>query len=89
MAEHCNRCRFWQPAPKSIGEHHKEAGLGSCRVAPPVLVQQIAGMLAPRGEFMRPELSIADTAAASIFPATFATDWCGRFEGPGYGEMPC
>jgi hypothetical protein len=83
--EQCNRCRFWKLDNDTIDERDPDWGFGFCRRRPPTLVDSLiaAEIVPPRyGEQIdvdRPEPARAWTA--TLWPSTFATEWCGEFVG--------
>jgi hypothetical protein len=83
IIEQCNRCRFWREEEDTRDQNDENFAFGHCRQSPPVILDSIAGLqvVPPRyGQQSDLDLDITDLSTATRFPATFATDWCGRFE---------
>lgn len=82
----CNGCRFWNLDESTIDKSDPNWGFGYCRRKPPVLVDSlIAAEIVPptygqQSDLDRP--APANTWTASVWPATFATEWCGEFADP-------
>lgn len=80
----CNRCRFWRMDLTTIDPLDSDWGFGDCRRNPPVLIDSMiaAEIVPPRfgnqSDLERP--CPASAYSASLWPALFATDWCGAFE---------
>ncbi|MDB5733187.1 MAG: hypothetical protein JWQ03_3082 [Variovorax sp.] len=90
-ADRCNRCRFWNEDMSARDPNDENFGFGQCRRKEPVLLQPLAMMLLPKLEFgqqVDPDLDVTSLTCASVWPATGATDWCGRYEPKG-GGGPC
>jgi hypothetical protein len=82
-APQCNGCRFWKLDDTTIDDLNREAwGWGFCRRRPPTLVDSLiaAEIVPPRyGDLIDLERPTPiDTYTASLWPATFATEWCGE-----------
>lgn len=88
-AERCRICRFWQ-LDLAIGAvdpgEETDAGFGWCRREPPKIINHMARMAIHQPGFGGHVID-ADQVAnvhagsnATLFPATFGTNWCGRFE---------
>ena len=81
----CNGCRFCKLDETTIDPNDDNWGFGFCRRKPPVLVDSIipAEIVPPRyshqSDLDRPGPD--EAYSASIWPATFATEWCGEYEG--------
>lgn len=98
MSERCRICRFWQldlaPNEKDKGEEW-DAGFGWCRRDPPRINEHMARMVIDHPRFGGKNYDPEDVASAShvhdatLFPATFGTNWCGRFERPHAEIAPC
>ena len=92
--ERCRICRFWQ-LDLGINEvdpgEDVTAGFGWCRREPPKIIDRMAriAIATPTfgGHVVDPEdvASAIPVSAASLFPATFGTEWCGRFAQMGEG----
>jgi hypothetical protein len=80
----CNRCRFWKLQEATKDEGDPDWGFGFCRRRPPVLVDSLiaAKIIPPRyGQQSDLDMDTAlDAHDGSLWPATFATDWCGEYE---------
>ena len=87
----CNGCRFWKLADETKDEHDPNWGFGFCRRRPPVLVDSlIAAQIIPPRYGQQSDLDMKDALDAyngCLFPATFATEWCGEHE-PAEREPP-
>lgn len=86
MSMQCNRCRFWREEPANRDPADPDFSFGDCRRRSPVLVGTIAAAIMPRPLFTQqtdPEMDTVQRQIASPFPATFAIDWCGEYEGKG------
>jgi hypothetical protein len=84
--ERCNKCRFWHEDMADRDPNDANCGYGSCRREPPRLVEAIVKPLMPElryGHHTDPDMSPLELLSASRFPATGATDWCGRYEAAG------
>ena len=89
MTERCRTCRFWRLDLKvnetDLGEEI-DAGFGWCRHDPPQIIDHMARMVIQQPGFGGIRYDPEDVASAmhvepaSLFPATFGTNWCGRFE---------
>lgn len=89
-SERCNRCRFWIEDMAHRDPNDADWGFGSCRRRPPVLVESVIAKTMPPllyGQQTDPEMDALDLHAASRFPATASTDWCGEYEREG-GKVP-
>lgn len=79
----CNGCRFWKLEEETKDEHDPDWGFGYCRRRPPVLIDSLlaAQIVAPRygqqSDLDRP--GPVSAYNASIWPATFATEWCAEY----------
>lgn len=86
-APQCSGCHFWKLDETTVDPLDSDWGFGFCRRNPPALVDSMiaAEIVPPRygnpSDLARPEPSSA--YAASLWPATFATEWCGAFERAG------
>ncbi len=82
--DHCEGCRFWDRYEGSLS-----TSVGDCRFNPPAISDVILKAMLP-GPRCDPldeqELSLYP---ASAFPITHAESWCGRFERPHHGVIPC
>ena len=84
-APQCSGCRFWKLDETTIDPLDPDWGFGSCRRNPPALIDSMvaASIVPPRygnqSDLVRPDP--ASAYSASLWPATFATDWCGTFNG--------
>ncbi len=80
----CNRCSFWKLDEDTIDPNDPDWGFGFCRRRPPVLIDSlIAAEIVPprygdRRDLDRPVP--VGAYSASIWPATFATEWCGEYQ---------
>jgi hypothetical protein len=78
----CNSCRFWKLDETTKDELNADWGFGFCRRKPPTLVDSLvaAEIVPPRyghqSDLDRPDPTAA--SIASVWPATFATEWCGE-----------
>jgi hypothetical protein len=84
ISPQCNRCRFWKLDNSTADPGDTDWGFGSCRRKPPILVDCLiaAEIVPPRyGNQSDLDVSIETVATGSRFPGTFATDWCGEFQG--------
>jgi hypothetical protein len=78
----CNGCRFWKLQEDTADELNADWGFGYCRRKPPTLVDSLvaADIQPPRygqqSDLERP--TPLDAFSASIWPSTFATEWCGE-----------
>ena len=79
----CNRCHFWKLDPSTIDPGDVDWGFGFCRRKPPALVDcMIAAEIVPPRYGQQSDLDRPDPLgvySASIWPSTFATEWCGEF----------
>lgn len=83
MSAICNRCRFWLEDMRVRDPRDENFGFGHCRREPPRLSEAMVKALRPKpshNEQIEPEMTTTSMMTASLFPATFATDWCGRFK---------
>ena len=84
--EQCNRCRFWFAQPDATSDCPIDGpGWGWCRREPPRVSDHLAQVsigLPSFGRSYDPDdlAGIVNVADASVFPATFLDNWCGRFE---------
>lgn len=87
--ERCRICRFWRldlkANEKDPGED-SDAGFGWCRRRPPKIIDHMARMAIRQPGFGGHVYDREDVASAAhvddatMFPATFGTNWCGDFE---------
>lgn len=87
--ERCRICRFWlldlKPNEQDPGEDI-DAGFGWCRRRPPAIIDHMARMAIHQPGFGGHVYDREDVASAmhiddaTLFPATFGTNWCGEFE---------
>lgn len=80
----CNGCRFWKLDETTIDPLDPNWGFGFCRRKPPAVIDCLiaAEIVPPRyggqSDLERPIATYV--SVASVWPATFATEWCGSFE---------
>jgi hypothetical protein len=82
VANRCNRCRFWQEHMPLRDPNDEDWGFGECRRNPPVLISCLVGLQVDRPRFgQQTDLDVdpLNLSAATRFPVSTATDWCGRF----------
>ena len=90
--EQCNRCRYWHAEPDAKSDCPVDGpGWGWCRREPPRVSDHMAAVtigFPPFGKQHDPEeiATVVNVADASLFPATFLDNWCGRFEALAVGE---
>lgn len=86
----CNCCRFWKMDEATADPSDPDWGFGYCRRRPPVLVDSlVSARIVPPRYGQQSDLDRPDPVAAwnaSVWPATFATDWCGEFADPVEGD---
>ena len=86
----CNCCRFWKLDEATVDKADPDWGFGHCRRRPPVLADSlIAAQIVPPRYGEQTDLEIGsptEAYSASVWPATFATEWCGEFEDPREGD---
>jgi hypothetical protein len=86
MVEACHACRFWQIDPHEEIADGGEMNHGWCRREPPQIIEHMARMAIQQPGFGGINIDREDVAnagqvhRATLYPATFATEWCGRFE---------
>ncbi len=81
--ERCNRCRFWLENTRHRDPNDENWGFGVCRRDTPKVVDCMVQALMPKlsyGQQEDPELDTVSMSTCSMWPATGAADWCGRFE---------
>ena len=82
-AAQCNACRFWKLEDETKDPNDPNWGFGFCRRKPPVLVDCLiaAEIVPPRygDQTDLDRLTPLGAYGASVYPATFATDWCGKY----------
>ena len=82
QGEKCGRCRFWDVYDGDLSKD-----IGDCRKRAPQISETILArnMPGPMCEWDEMEHAVY---AASAFPVTHASSWCGDFEAPG-PAVPC
>ena len=87
--DRCRVCRFWHldlRAGETDPGEDQNAGFGWCRYNPPAIIDHMARMAIHQpgfgGHVFDPEdvASAMHVENATLYPATFGTGWCGRFE---------
>jgi hypothetical protein len=88
MAKCCSSCRFWlcDDEITSIMQADGNDAHGWCRRRPPQIVDHMARMAIRQPGFggfvvdREDVASAADVHRATLYPATFGTEWCGEFK---------
>jgi hypothetical protein len=86
MTEACHTCRFWLADRAPNSNEAEDETFGWCRRHPPKIIDHMARIAIRTpgfgGNVVDPEdvASSSTVSNASMFPATYATEWCGRFE---------
>jgi hypothetical protein len=86
-APQCSCCRFWKLDETTIDKADPNWGFGYCRRRPPLVIDSlIAAQIDPPRYGDQTDLDRPNPLGAynaSIWPSTFATEWCGEFADPG------
>ena len=79
--QQCNHCRFWREDMGRRDPNDENFGFGNCHLKPPVIVDSLIAVQIQRpiyGQVTDLAPDATEVVNASLFPATFATDWCGE-----------
>ncbi len=85
MVEQYHRCRFWLIDRKEGDSVDAAENFGWCRRYPPAIVDHMARQAIPPvgfgGHNFDPETiaTVTNVHNAGLFPATYATAWCGEY----------